>query len=168
MAEYDQPLSQRGYQQYDQQPSQRGFHQYDQQPSQRGYQQHDQRGYQQHDQSPNQRGYQQHDQRGYQQYDPQQQQQAQQRATLLERGRAIRLMRNGDPHYPGRAFVINHRKYPMLEVFLDDASRVLHANFGAIRQIYTPKHGTRLQDISDFEDHRTYVAAGGERFKKLQ
>ena len=148
MTEYDQPLSQRGYQQYDQ----RG---YQQQHDQRGYQQYDQRGYQQ-----------QYDQRGYQQQD--QQQQTQQRTTIIERGRAIRLMRNGDPHFPGRTFVINHRKYPMLEVFLDDASRVLHANFGAIRQLYTPKHGTRLQDISDLEDHRTYVAAGGERFKKLQ
>jgi len=130
---------------------------YDQHPNQRGYQQYDQRGYQQ------------YDQRGYQQYDQQQQQQqAQQRATILERGRAARLMRNGDPYFPGRTFVINQRKYPMLEVFLDDASQLLRANFGAVRRIYTPKHGTRLQDISDFEDHRTYVAAGGERFKKLQ
>ncbi|CAF4677736.1 unnamed protein product, partial [Rotaria magnacalcarata] len=40
---------------------------------------------------------------------------------------------------------------------MDDASRTLRANFGAVRCIYTPKHGTRLQDISDFEDHRTYV-----------
>ncbi len=127
---------------------------YDQHPSQRGYQQYDQRGYQQ------------YDQRGYQQYDQQQAQQA--RQTTLERGRAVRLMRNGDPFFTGRTFVINQRKYPMLEVFLDDASQALRANFGAVRCIYTPKHGTRLRDISDFEDHRTYVASGGERFKKLQ
>jgi len=120
------------------------------------------------DQHPNQRGYQQYDQRGYQQYDQQQQQQVQQRATILERGRAVRLMRNGDPYFPGRTFLINQKRYPMLEVFLDDASQTLRANFGAVRCIYTPKHGTRLNDISDFEDHRTYVASGGERFKKLQ
>ena len=122
------------------------------------------------DQYQNQREYQHYDQRGYQQYDQQQQQQQQQgqRSTILERGRAVRLMRNGDPYFPGRTFVINQRKYPMLEVFLDDASQLLRANFGAVRRIYTPKHGTRLNDISDFEDHRTYVAAGGERFKKLQ
>jgi hypothetical protein len=119
------------------------------------------------DQHPNQRGYQQYDQRGYQQYD-QQQQQPQQRATILERGRAVRLMRNGDPYFPGRTFLINQKRYPMLEVFLDDASQTLRANFGAVRCIYTPKHGTRLNDMSDFEDHRTYVASGGERFKKLQ
>lgn len=118
------------------------------------------------DQQPNQRGYQQYDQRAYQHYDQQQAQQ--QRATILERGRAVRLMRNGDPFFIGRTFVINQRKYPMLDVFLDDASQSLRANFGAVRRIYTPKHGTRLKDIADFEDHRTYVAAGGERFKKLQ
>jgi hypothetical protein len=109
---------------------------------------------------------QQHEQRGYQQYDQQQPQQ--QRSTILERGRAIRLMRNGDPYFTGRAFVINQKKYPMLDVLLDDASQSLRANFGAVRCIYTPKHGTRLRDVSDFEDHHTYVAAGGEKFKKLQ
>ncbi|CAF0756043.1 unnamed protein product [Rotaria sordida] len=144
MTEYDQQHSQRGYQQYDQ----------------RAYQQYDQRDHQQYDQ----RDHQQYDQRGYQQYD---QQQPQQRPTILERGRAIRLMRNGDSFFPGRNFVINQKRYPMFDVFLDDASRTLRANFGAVRCIYTPKHGTRLQDISDFEDHRTYVAAGGEKFKKL-
>ena len=132
---------------------------------QRAYQHYDQRGYQQHDQRG---GYQQHDQHGYQPYDQQQQQHMQTRSTILERGRAVRLMRNGDPHFTGRTFVINQKKYPMLDVFLDDASQALRANFGAVRCIYTPKHGTRLRDISDFEDHRTYVAAGGERFKKLQ
>jgi hypothetical protein len=98
----------------------------------------------------------------------QQQHQHQSRSTILERGRAVKLMRNGDSFYPGRAFVINQRKYPMLDVFLDDASQSLRANFGAVRCIYTPKTGTRLNDISELEDHRTYVASGGERFKKLQ
>jgi doublecortin len=109
------------------------------------------------------------DQHDHQQHDRrEQQQQQQQRSTMLERGRAIKLMRNGDLYFPGRQFVINQRKYPMLDVFLDDASQSLRANFGAVRCIYTPKNGTRVHDISELEDHRTYVAAGGERFKKLQ
>ncbi|UJR30426.1 hypothetical protein I4U23_017960 [Adineta vaga] len=77
-------------------------------------------------------------------------------------------MRNGDLYFPGRSFVINQRKYPMLDVFLDDASQALSANFGAVRCIYTPKNGTRVHDISELEDHRTYVAAGAEKFKRLQ
>ncbi|CAF1662481.1 unnamed protein product, partial [Didymodactylos carnosus] len=68
----------------------------------------------------------------------------------------------------GRSFVINQRKYPKLGVFLDDASQTMRANFGAVRCIYTPKNGTRVRDISDFEDHHTYVAGGAEKFKKLQ
>lgn len=120
----------------------------------------------------NQREYPGYEQRNYQGYESQtardQREQREQRATILERGRAVRLMRNGDPFFTGRTFVINQKKYPMLDVFLDDASKALAANFGAVRCIYTPKHGRRLQDISDFEDHHTYVAAGGERFKKLQ
>ena len=118
----------------------------------------------------NQREYHQgYEQRGYQDYESQPGRDPRdQRGTILERGRAIRLMRNGDPFFTGRTFVINQKKYPMLDVFLDDASKALSANFGAVRCIYTPKNGRRVQDISDFEDHHTYVAAGGERFKKLQ
>ncbi|CAF0892467.1 unnamed protein product [Adineta ricciae] len=115
------------------------------------------------------RHHQQHDQRDFDHQDQRDQQQQQPpRLTGLERGRAIRLMRNGDLYFPGRSFVINQRKYPMLDVFLDDASQALNANFGAVRCIYTPKNGTRLHDISELEDHQTYVAAGAEKFKRLQ
>ena len=148
---------------YDEQRGPRAYERYEQRGP-RAYEQYEQRGYRQYDH----RGYQQYDHRGYQQYDQYDQQQPQQRTTILERGRAVRLMRNGDQFFPGRVFVINQRKYPMLDVFLDDASRTLHANFGAVRNIYTPRNGTRLHDISDFEDHQTYVAAGREKFKKLQ
>ena len=123
------------------------------------YNQRDHQGYEQ-------RSYHGYEQQSHQGYEPQQQRD--QRSTILERGRAVRLMRNGDPFFTGRTFVINQKKYPMLDVFLDDASKALSANFGAVRCIYTPKHGRRLQDISDFQDHHTYVAAGRERFKKLQ
>ena len=116
--------------------------------------------------SPHDRYESEHHHHQQQQQHPQQQQQ--QRSTILGRGRAIKLLRNGDPFFSGRAFVINHRKYPMLEVLLDDASQALRANFGAVRCIHTPKNGTRLRDISELEDHQTYVASGGERFKKLQ
>jgi hypothetical protein len=115
-----------------------------------------------------QHGHLDHQQQDQREQHQQQQQQQQQRSTILERGRAIKLLRNGDSFFPGRAFVINQRKYPMLDVFLDDASLALRANFGAVRCIYTPKNGTRLNDISELEDHQTYVAGGGERFKKLQ
>ncbi|UJR16130.1 hypothetical protein I4U23_003041 [Adineta vaga] len=174
--EYEQPHSQRGYQQYEprghqqyeprghQQYEPRGHEQYEprghQQYEPRSHQQYEPRGREQYEQQP----YQEYEQRSHQQYD---QRETQQRATIPERGRAIRLMRNGDPYFTGRTFVINQRKYPLFDVFLDDASQALRANFGAVRCIYTPKYGTRLKDISELEDHRTYVAGGGERFKKI-
>jgi len=102
-----------------------------------------------------------------QQNQHQQEQTQQVRSSTLERGRSIRLMRNGDSFFSGRGFVINQRKYPLLDAFMDDASQALRANFGAVRCIYTPTHGTRLRDISELEDRRTYVAGGGEKFKKL-
>ena len=175
--EYEQPPSQRSYQHYNQQPYQQyephSRQQYDQQYEPRGRQQYDQyhepRAHQQYDPSNDTRRNQQYDHHPYQQYDQQyDQREAQQRAAVPERGRAIRLLRNGDPYFTGRIFVINQRRYPVFDVFLDDASQALRANFGAVRCIYTPKHGTRLKDITEFEDHRTYVAGGGERFKKLQ
>jgi Doublecortin len=93
----------------------------------------------------------------------------QQRHLLeLEHGRAVRLMINGDPFFTGRFFLIHQKKYPIFDVFLDDVSQGLNANFGAVRHIYTPRYGRRLKRISDFEDHCTYVAAGNERFKRLK
>lgn len=137
----------------------RSFQPYDQRnfPSneQRSYPPHEQRSYQSYE-------------RGYQQNEQQNRELRESRTTVLERGRAIRLMKNGDPYFTGRTFVINQKKYPVLGVFLDDASRALAANFGAVRCVYTPKHGRRLRDISDFEDHHTYVASGGEKFKHLK
>ena len=105
-----------------------------------------------------------YDPRGYQNYDADQSN----RPTMLERGRAIRLMRNGDPFFLGRSFVISQKKYPVFDGLLDDASRALNANFGAVRCIYTPRNGTRLRDLAELQDHCTYVAAGSERFKQLQ
>jgi hypothetical protein len=166
MTEYDPLDDDQDLQQNDQpelrQLEQRQYDQREQQPQQQNDQRrYDQREQQQQKPPPAQ---QQHDQRHYDQREHQQPP----RSIVIERGRAIKLMRNGDQFFPGRAFVINQRKYPMLDVFLDDASQALSANFGAVRYIYTPKNGTRLHDISELEDHRTYVAAGGERFKRLQ
>ncbi len=165
MTEYDPLDDDQDLQQHNQpelrQLEQQQYDQSEQQPQQNDQRRYDQREQQQQKPLPAQ---QQHDQRHYDQREHQQPP----RSIVIERGRAIKLMRNGDQFFPGRAFVINQRKYPMLDVFLDDASQALSANFGAVRYIYTPKNGTRLHDISQLEDHRTYVAAGGERFKRLQ
>lgn len=86
----------------------------------------------------------------------------------LEYGKTIRLLRNGDEFYRGHKFVINSRKYRYLDVFMDDISNDLNANFGAIRKIHTPTHGHRIKSLDEFEDGKTYIAAGNSRFVKIK
>lgn len=86
----------------------------------------------------------------------------------LEYGKTIRLLRNGDEFYRGHKFVINSRKYKYFDVFMDDISNDLNANFGAIRKIHTPVHGHRVKSLDEMEDGKTYVAAGNSRFIKIK
>ena len=86
----------------------------------------------------------------------------------MEYGKTIRLLRNGDEFYRGHKFVINSRKYRYFDVFMDDISDALNANFGAIRKIHTPTGGHRIRSLDELEDGKTYVAAGNSRFVKLK
>lgn len=76
--------------------------------------------------------------------------------------------RNGDEFFRGQKFVINSRKYRYYDVFLDDISDTMSANFGAVRNIYTPHHGHRIHSLDELEDGKTYVAAGKGRFVRLK
>jgi hypothetical protein len=86
---------------------------------------------------------------------------------LPEMGKTIRLLRNGDPFYRGHKFVISTRRYRYFDVFMDDISDTLNANFGAIRKIYTVD-GQVLDNLDTFEDGLIYVAAGTEKFIRLK
>jgi hypothetical protein len=86
----------------------------------------------------------------------------------LEYGKTIRLLRNGDEFYRGHKFVINSRKYRYFDVFMDDISNDLNANFGAIRKIHTPVNGHRIRSLDELEDGKTYVASGNSRFVKIK
>lgn len=82
----------------------------------------------------------------------------------LEIGKSIRLLRNGDPFYRGHKFVISTRRYRFFDAFMDDISYTL--NFGAIRKIYTIE-GQRLLSLDDLKDGEIYVAAGIEKFIRM-
>lgn len=82
----------------------------------------------------------------------------------LDIGKSIRLMRNGDPFYRGHKFVISTRKYRYFDVFMDHISDTL--NFGAIRKIYNLE-GQRLLNLEELKDGEIYVAAGIEKFIKM-
>lgn len=51
---------------------------------------------------------------------------------------------------------------------MDDISNSLSSNFGAIRKIHTPNNGHRITRLDQFEDGKTYVAAGNNKFIKLK
>ena len=82
--------------------------------------------------------------------------------------RTVVMYRNGDSYYPGRKIVINHRQMSHFDSFLSLVTFGVEAPFGAVRNIYTPREGHRILDMDHFQHGETYVAAGRERFKKLE
>ena len=92
----------------------------------------------------------------------------QQKSLSLEYGKTIKLMRNGDEFYRGQKVVINSRKYRYFDVFLDDISDSMNAQFGAVRNIHTPMNGHKITSLDQFEDGKSYVASGNGRFKRLK
>ncbi|XP_028837870.1 doublecortin domain-containing protein 2-like [Denticeps clupeoides] len=77
------------------------------------------------------------------------------------------LFRNGDPHYEARRLVINEKRVSNFETFLREVTSGVRAPFGAVRNIYTPRAGHRVDQLDLLRSGEQYVAAGQERFKKL-
>ncbi|XP_039386906.1 doublecortin domain-containing protein 2C isoform X2 [Mauremys reevesii] len=78
----------------------------------------------------------------------------------------VLVYRNGDPFYLGRKFVIHHRHVRTFEALLAQLNEGVEVPFG-VRTLYTPQEGHRIRNLSDLKQGGKYVAAGRERFKKL-
>ncbi|XP_002733380.1 doublecortin domain-containing protein 2-like [Saccoglossus kowalevskii] len=86
--------------------------------------------------------------------------------TELITAKSIRIYKNGDPFYPGRKFVVNEKQIRNYDSFLTQVTTGIRAN-AAIRSIYTPINGHRVDRLDTLENGKPYVAGGVERFKKL-
>ncbi|XP_013869708.1 doublecortin domain-containing protein 2 [Austrofundulus limnaeus] len=77
------------------------------------------------------------------------------------------MFRNGDPYFEARRIVINEKRVCNFETLLREVTGGVHAPFGAVRNIYTPRGGHRVEQLESLQSGEQYVAAGKERFKKL-
>uniref|UniRef100_A0A7N6F9T8 Doublecortin domain-containing protein n=1 Tax=Anabas testudineus TaxID=64144 RepID=A0A7N6F9T8_ANATE len=81
--------------------------------------------------------------------------------------KTIIVYRNGDAFYPGRKIVVNPRQVSTFDIFLTSLTKGLDAPFGAVRKLYTPFHGHKVQHLDELQHGSVYVAAGSEQFKQL-
>ncbi|KAM6995391.1 uncharacterized protein LKV04_007606 [Tautogolabrus adspersus] len=79
----------------------------------------------------------------------------------------IFMFRNGDPYYEARRIVINQKRVSNFETLLREVTGGIQAPFGAVRNIYTPRGGHKVDCLESLQTGEQYVAAGRERFKRM-
>ncbi|XP_075053842.1 doublecortin domain-containing protein 2B [Mixophyes fleayi] len=86
--------------------------------------------------------------------------------VLVPHGKNVLMFRNGDHFHNGRRMVVNERQFVTFEAFLNEVTACIQAST-AVRNIYTPRNGHRVTQLSDLLNKGQYVAAGTEKFRNL-
>uniref|UniRef100_A0A8C6DYR2 Doublecortin domain-containing protein 2C n=1 Tax=Moschus moschiferus TaxID=68415 RepID=A0A8C6DYR2_MOSMO len=80
--------------------------------------------------------------------------------------KTIVVYRNGDQFYVGRKFVLSRRRVATFEALLEQLTEQVEVPFG-VRRLFTPTRGQPVLELDSLQAGGKYVAAGRERFKKL-
>ncbi|XP_054557404.1 doublecortin domain-containing protein 2C isoform X2 [Talpa occidentalis] len=81
--------------------------------------------------------------------------------------RTILVYRNGDPFFAGRKFVLSRRRVASFEALLEQLTEQVAVPCG-VRRLFTPVRGHLVRELDALlQAGGKYVAAGRERFKKL-
>lgn len=79
----------------------------------------------------------------------------------------VYVYRNGRPDQHPKLLVINERCTRDFTTFLNRATSGVRAPV-AVRNIYTPHGGHKIQRLQDLKNGHEYVAGGTEIFKKVK
>ncbi len=79
----------------------------------------------------------------------------------------IYLHRNGLQRIQPKMIVVNERQIRDFSTFLNRVTSGIKAPI-AVRNIYTPIGGSRVQTLKQLESGKHYVAGGNEHFKKMK
>uniref|UniRef100_A0AAQ4QB40 Si:dkey-25g12.4 n=1 Tax=Gasterosteus aculeatus aculeatus TaxID=481459 RepID=A0AAQ4QB40_GASAC len=82
--------------------------------------------------------------------------------------KTIVVYKNGDAFFTGKKRVLNPRHLSTFDNFLTSLTEELAAPFGAVRRLHTPAEGHRVHGLDDLKHRGVYVAAGNEKFKRLE
>ncbi|XP_070367588.1 doublecortin domain-containing protein 2C [Equus asinus] len=80
--------------------------------------------------------------------------------------KTILVYRNGDPFYVGRRVVLPRRRAATFEALLEQLTEQVPVPFG-VRRLFTPTRGRPVLELAALQAGGKYVAAGRERFQKL-
>lgn len=87
--------------------------------------------------------------------------------SLPQDTKTIHIYQNGDSFFPGIRCIINPRQTRSFSSLLSFLTGRLKPSFGAVRNVYTPVNGHRVTELEKLKTNKQYVAAGTERFKKI-